>query len=375
MRYTDIIVVGGGLVGSAIAYGLARCGAQVTVLDGADDVLRASRGNFGLVWVQGKGHGFSPYARWSRNSAQLWPVLHGQLLELTGIDVRLRQSGGFSFCYTEELFVQRRARLESIRSALAGDYPFEMLDHAALKARLPQVGPGVFGASYCPMDGDVNPLKLLRALHGACSRMNVATFTNQMITSISHRLGLFTLQTRSGTVQAPRIVLAAGLGNPVLAAQVGLQAPVRPQRGQMLVSERTARFLDYPTLHVRQTEEGSVQIGDSIEEVGFNDFTTNDVLARIARRAIEAFPQLAGLNLVRAWGALRVLSLDGYPVYQESPSCPGAFVATCHSGVTLSAIHAHCIAPWMAGGPPPDGLDVFSGERFKTPLSAAVLPH
>ena len=375
MRSSDIIVVGGGLVGNALAYGLARGGAQVTMLDGADDVLRASRGNFGLVWVQGKGHGFSPYARWSLSSARLWPMLHGQLLELTGIDVRLRQPGGFSFCYTEELFVQRRARLESIRNSLDGDYAFEMLDHAALKVRLPQVGPGVFGASYCPMDGDVNPLKLLRALHSACARMNVATYTNQMITRIAHRPGLFTVQARAGTVQAPRLVLAAGLGNPALAGQVGLQVPVRPQRGQMLISERTAHFLDFPTLHVRQTEEGSVQIGDSIEEVGFNDFTTNDVMARISRRAIGAFPQLAGLNLVRAWGALRVLSLDGFPVYQESPSCPGAFVATCHSGVTLSAIHAYCIAPWIAGGPPPEGLEVFSSERFKSPLAASEPLH
>ena len=62
----DVLVLGGGLVGSAVAYGLAREGARVTVLDEDDGGFRASRGNFGLVWIQGKGYGLSPYARWSR---------------------------------------------------------------------------------------------------------------------------------------------------------------------------------------------------------------------------------------------------------------------------------------------------------------------
>ncbi|MGE8475964.1 MAG: FAD-dependent oxidoreductase, partial [Paraburkholderia hospita] len=64
----DVLVLGGGLVGSAVAWGLAREGAQVTVLDQDDGAFRASRGNFGLVWIQGKGYGLSPYARGSRSS-------------------------------------------------------------------------------------------------------------------------------------------------------------------------------------------------------------------------------------------------------------------------------------------------------------------
>ena len=71
----DVLVVGGGLVGTAVAYGLAREGAKVTVLDQGDGGFRASRGNFGLVWVQGKGYGLTPYARWSRSSSRLWPGL------------------------------------------------------------------------------------------------------------------------------------------------------------------------------------------------------------------------------------------------------------------------------------------------------------
>jgi len=63
----DVLVIGGGLVGTAVAYGLAREGARVTVLDEDDGGFRASRGNFGLVWIQGKGHDRTPYASWSRS--------------------------------------------------------------------------------------------------------------------------------------------------------------------------------------------------------------------------------------------------------------------------------------------------------------------
>ena len=66
----DVVVIGGGLVGSAVAWGLGRAGARVVVLDEGDDALRASRGNFGLVWVQGKGDGMPEYAAWTRNSAR-----------------------------------------------------------------------------------------------------------------------------------------------------------------------------------------------------------------------------------------------------------------------------------------------------------------
>ncbi|AFT89959.1 FAD-dependent oxidoreductase [Paraburkholderia phenoliruptrix] len=76
----DVLVLGGGRVGSAVAWGLAREGMHVSVLDQGDGAFRASRGNFGLVWIQGKGYGLPPYARWSRSSATRWPAPAAALL-------------------------------------------------------------------------------------------------------------------------------------------------------------------------------------------------------------------------------------------------------------------------------------------------------
>ena len=101
MLEADTAVVGGGLVGMAIAYGLQRQGARVTVYDEGDDALRAARGNFGLVWIQGKGAQLPEYARWSRRSAALWPEFAAELLEYSGRDVELHQPGGLDYCLSE----------------------------------------------------------------------------------------------------------------------------------------------------------------------------------------------------------------------------------------------------------------------------------
>jgi glycine/D-amino acid oxidase-like deaminating enzyme len=359
----DVLVLGGGLVGSAVAYGLAREGARVTVLDEDDGGFRASRGNFGLVWIQGKGYGLSPYARWSRSSAARWPLLAKALLDESGVDVALRQPGGFHFCFNEAELDERHKRLSTLQAEL-GDYPYQMLDAAEVRARIPQIGPDVIGASYTPMDGHVNPLKLLRALHTAMQARGVQLVSGERAERIEPQAHGFVVHGKRGAYRAARVVLAAGLGNRALAPFVGLNAPVAPNRGQVLVSERVARFLDYPTLNVRQTDEGTVQFGDSMEEVGFNDFTTTHVLTDIARRGVRAFPMLQHVRLVRMWAALRVYSPDGFPIYDQSARHPGAFVVTCHSGVTLAAAHALRVAPWIMGATMPEELPTFSARRF-----------
>jgi glycine/D-amino acid oxidase-like deaminating enzyme len=364
MPSSDLIVVGGGLVGAALAYGAARMGASVTVLDGADDAFRASRGNFGLVWVQGKGLGMAPYIHWTLRSTGDWPRLAATLLAETGVDVQLQQPGGIHFFFTEEEMRARQDRLQRIRAEVGGDYAFRILDRAALLEMVPAIGPEVLGASYSPMDGHANPLKLLKALHMAGQRRGVRFVSGVKVERIARDGGAWTIEAQGERWLGPRVALAAGLGNRELAAQVGLRAPVTPLRGQLLIGERVSRFLDYPTLVVRQTDEGTVQCGDSQEEMGFDDGTRPQVLSDIARRAVRSFPLLRHMRLVRAWGALRVMSPDGYPIYQESPTHAGAFVVTCHSGVTLAANHVFAIAPWLAGAAAPAGIAPFSGDRF-----------
>ena len=140
----------------------------------------------------------------------------------------------------------------------------------------------------------------------------------------------------------------------------------------ILVTQRTKRFLDLPLATLRQTEEGTVMIGDSKEDAGFDTGTTASITQTLAARAVAAFPHLADVSVVRTWGALRVMSPDGFPIYQTWPELPGVFALGCHSGVTLAAVHAEILAPAIAAGSLPDETVAFRAERFDVQDSTAA---
>lgn len=364
-RIADVCLIGGGLVGMAIALGLQRNGFHVAVLDEGDVALRASRGNFGLVWVQGKGDTLPEYADITRLSARLWPTFAASLQNSTGVDVQLQQRGGLYLCLTEQELDARTRMLGKMREAAGGDYPYETLDLKQVREKIPEVGDTVAGATWCPEDGHVNPLLLLRAMTECFKAQGGIIDNTGRVETIEPRPEGFRIRARAGgDWDCARVVLCAGLGNRELAPQVGLSAPLSPNRGQVLVGERVRPFLDYPTGHVRQTGEGTVQIGDSKEDVGFDSGTTTEVMAKIAHRAIRLFPLLRDVKLVRAWGALRVMTPDGYPIYQASTTYPGAYLVTCHSGVTLAAFHEGPLADWIASDRHDPSLEVFHAERF-----------
>lgn len=371
MRHFDAIVIGGGLVGTAIAYGLGRAGLKIAVIDEGDIAFRASRGNFGLVWVQSKGFGAPHYQRWTRASAAEWSALAAELNERTGIDVGLEQNGGLQLCLGDQEVANRWTMMEQMRRE-AGNFGFEyrMLDRDELSRMLPGIGAAVSGASWTPYDGHVNSLALFHALHRTAVGRGGTYLPNCTITQAQAAPGDFRIDAGGDTIGAPKVVLAAGLGNAALAPLFGLSAPVRPQRGQILVTERTSRAWPIPLGSIRQTPDGTIMLGSSEEEVGFDTGQKPEVMQRIARRAVQTFPWLAELQIVRAWAALRVMPPDGLPIYDESERYPGAFTANCHSGVTLAGAHANLFAPMVASGRLDPMLAPFSARRFDVPAAA-----
>ena len=157
--------------------------------------------------------------------------------------------------------------------------------------------------------------------------------------------GDFALSTAEGEIVAGKVVIAAGNASRDLAPMVGLRAPMKPNRGQIMVTERTRPFMRYPVVTIRQTDEGTVMIGDSQLEGTSPDAMTMPVNAVMAARAVRMFPLLGRLNVVRMWSGIRVMTEDGFPIYDQSTTHPGAFLVTCHSGVTLAAVHATSLAP------------------------------
>jgi hydrogen cyanide synthase HcnC len=371
MERYDAIVIGGGLVGSAIAYGLVRARLKVALLDEGDVAFRASRGNFGLVWVQSKGDGAPHYQRWTRRSADEWPKLAAELEAKTGITIGHQRPGGVHLCLGETELKARHAMMERLRTQSANfGFEYRMLDRHELADMLPGLGPAVSGGSWTPYDGHANPLNLLHALHKGFVESGGRYLPNSKVTEAGVATGDFRIQLAGGEIGATKVVLAAGLGNADLAPHFGLSAPVRPLKGQILVTERAQHVLPMPITTIRQTVEGSIMLGDSQEDAGFDTSQGPRVMQTIARRAVLSFPWLRDLQIVRAWAALRVMPPDGLPIYDQSERFPGAFTANCHSGVTLAAAHANLFAPMVAEGGLDPALEPLSAKRFDVPAAA-----
>ncbi len=320
----ETAVVGGGLVGLALAYALARCGEQVTLFDEGDAARPASLGNFGLVWVQSKGAGMPAYTAWTVRSAQLWPRFAAALADESGIEVGHVRRGGLHLCLGEEELESRARFVERMRNQFgAVGCEVRMLDRPATRDLAPGIGERVTGASFCPLDGHANPLLLVRALLQAAKGRGVQHRPGRRVCAVRRLESGYALDFRDGEAALfARVVLAAGLGNRDLAASLGKDFPLRPQRGQILVTRRMPPFLDLPTTHVRQTAEGSALLGDSKEDVGMNYGTSLEAARAIADRAIASFPVLRDAPVVRTWGALRVMSPDGFRSTSPGPICP-----------------------------------------------------
>lgn len=360
----DAVVVGGGLVGSAVAFGLMEQGLSTALLDEGDVAFRASRGNFGLVWVQGKGDGRWQYAHWTRRSADLWPGFAEDLKAATGVDVEYEKPGGYYFTMSEDEHLSRAETLERMRRDIPGGYDFEMLRRNQLLNIFPGLGEDVYGASFCPHDGHANPLYLLRAFHAAM-KGRVRYLPGAGASLITREGASFRVEAGSNIVLADKVVLSSGLGNKVLAPMVGLRAEVNPLKGQIMVTERLAPKFGGLTLNVRQTGDGTVMIGDSHEDAGYQTEASVGTGKAIAARALRQFPDLAQAGMIRQWAALRIMAPDGYPIYEQSVTQPGAFVVNCHSGVTLAAVHARSLAVQIAAGQLEPLLEPFNGSRFE----------
>ncbi|MEZ5854108.1 MAG: FAD-dependent oxidoreductase [Hyphomicrobiaceae bacterium] len=361
----DVAIIGGGLVGAAVAWGLARAGQRVVVLDEGDSANRASRGNFALVWVQSKGLGMAEYAGWTVRSSNAWARFADDLRSETGIDVHFERPGGFHLALSEEeLELRRQALMRLHNQPRMVNYETHILSAAETRKMLPDIGPEVVGASFCPLDGHVNSQALLRALHAGLKNLGVTYLPGHKVEAIAASHGGFRIDTAGPTIEAGKVVLAAGNATQQLAPMVGLNVPMRPERGQIIVTERVAPFLRHPIVNVRQTDEGTVMIGDSREETTDPAGLRVGVSALMAARAVRYFPKLANLNVVRTWSAIRVMTADGFPIYDQSTTAPGAFAVTCHSGVTLAANHALELAPMIANGVLDPKLNAFSARRF-----------
>ncbi|VFQ46844.1 NAD(P)/FAD-dependent oxidoreductase [Desulfoluna butyratoxydans] len=371
MKTVDILVIGGGLSGAATALGLMRRAAgRVVLLDEQLPSQRLSRGNFGLTWFMCKGTGNPDYARWCRMAARQWPEFAAQLKEESGYDVELEWTGGAVHAFGED---ELKGYADSVASlthtcAEAGlDYPVRILNRAEFADIVPEMtlGDEVSGAMYTKEQGHVNPLKLLAAMRCAFQRKGGeyrAAESARAVVPLKN--GTVKVTTSRGDYLCGKVVIAAGHGSSGLVAALGEKLAIYPQRGQLMVTERHKRLLRVPLLSVRQTVDGTFMIGLSSEDTALDTRVTPEAMQSQAKNAIRLFPMLGKLNWVRSWGAIRVMTPDGAPIYSRIPGHENITVLALHSAVSLAPLQASDIAAWILDEGENDIISHFSNGRF-----------
>lgn len=368
-QHFDVCVIGGGFMGAAVALGLVEEGARVVMVDRVSKIHKASRGNFGLVWSQSKGSGNRTYAKFSEKAVREFRTFAQHLEEESNIDVELRLGAGLVLSLGEQELSARKAAIEKMHNEAAehGEkHPSRLVDRGEVQELVGGVklGEEVSGGSLSSIDGDVNPLLLLKAMRRVFLARGGIFTQGSAIDTIKRQDGTYRLGSGSGTITAKKIVLAAGLGNIELCAKLGREIPLRPQKGQLLVTERLKPFLHFPFSGIRQTGCGSVMIGYTQENTGFDINTTVPEAARLARRAVQIFPALQHARVVRSWASLRILTGDGLPVYDELEGYPGCFILATHSCITLASLHSSLLPSWILGSKRPSEIEGFNLERF-----------
>jgi len=365
----DVCVIGGGLMGSSVALGLVRSGAKVLMVDKINRLHSASRANFGLVWSQSKGVGNRTYSRLSENAVRGFKKFVDWIEKESGIDMELRLGAGLVICVGDQELAARTELINRIHrqaEQYGEKHPSQMFNRNSIQERLGNIvlGENVSGGSFSSIDGDINPLLLLKAMRKIFIEQGGTFVQGCKIDSIEKLNNIYHLGSSSEKIMVPKLVMAAGLGNISLFSMLGKTIPIVPQKGQLLVTERVKPFLPFPFSGIRQTGNGSVMIGYTHEDTGFETATTVSAAVQLAKRAIQIFPCLGNIRVVRSWASLRVLTEDGLPIYDEVDGYSDSYILATHSCVTLASLHMSLLPSWILGGKKPDEIKSFNLERF-----------
>jgi glycine/D-amino acid oxidase-like deaminating enzyme len=263
-----------------------------------------------------------------------------------------------------------------------------LLDAAAARELEPALSPSIAGAAYSAMDGQVNPIALTQAFGLGARRLGARVLTRTTVTGICRREDrVVGIETNKGRLYADTVVNAAGVWAPRIAAMAGIAIPIRPRRGQILVTRAVAPLISHcmisasyitakynPQLaraagegiSIEQSEAGNLLLGATREFVGYDRRTTIAGIRRIARKTGALLPALARLDVIRSFAGLRPYTPDGLPILGPVQGLAGFVMAAGHEGdgIALAPVTGQLVAQSILDGRSDIPLDDFRLERF-----------
>ncbi|MBX3299664.1 MAG: glycine oxidase ThiO [Acidobacteria bacterium] len=367
---SDVLVIGGGVIGLAIAREAGRRGLRVTVVDRAECGREASWAAAGMLGTQTETEHGGDFFELCRRSAALFPALADELLDETGIDVELDTAGTISVAFSEPE-LERLA--DSTKWQREAGLRADIISAADIRRAEPFISTDAAGGVFMPDDGQVDNRRLVEALRASAESAGVSIVENEEIAGLVTSGGAVT-GARSGTAvwEADHTVVATGAWTSLIKlGEIGSLPEIKPIRGQIAVY-KTAKRLFTHVLHARggylvPRRDGRVLIGATAEDVGFDKSSTSAAGEWLRSVAVGTAPGLANLSFSDGWAGLRPGTPDGDPMIGGFGGLEGLTLAVGHyrNGILLAPITAKMVADRILGEYEYPIANAFLPDRFR----------
>lgn len=371
----DVLVVGGGAVGCATAYFLAREGVRVRLLESDGLAGQASGAAAGMLAPVGEadhaGAGGGPLFEWGRRALALYPDLCRVLLESSGIDPEFEPSGLLRLVRNEE----EERRVADLQTR-APDLGLEWLDADALRTVEPGLSPDYRGALWSPREAHVRSPLLTRAYAASARQLGADVVEGERVEGLvldGDRVA--GARTAAGRWEADHVVVCTGARLGALGEWLGgaFVPPVEPVRGQIaaIASPPSAwrPILWDARVYLVPKRDGTVIAGATEERAGFDARVTVAGMSQLLRAAPRVVPALADVTFERGWAGLRPGSPDGLPAVGAVPGFRGLWIAGGHhrNGVLLSAVTGELLRDAILGKTLDPAAPAFDPARWARP--------
>lgn len=357
-KHRDIVVIGGGIMGASIAYYGSKAGLDITVLEKKELASGTSSRCDGNILAIDKDPGFD-----SQMSLKSQMLVHELDKELE-VSFEYRNPGSILVCEND---AEMEAANQWVTKQKEAGLEFKMLNREDLKNESKYFADDLYGGLECKTDSTVNPYMMTYSMFHSAEKNGAKIHTNTEVKNVSkNETGQFVIETNNGTYTAKKVVNAGGVWAPKLGAMVGLDIPILPRKGQLIVASRQQpvglrkvmefgyliskfggeRIVDADmekygvALVFEPTESQNFLIGSSREFGGFNTKVNHEVTKLIAKRAIRFYPKIADMTVIRTYAGLRPWTEDHLPIISRVEHIPGYFIAAGHEGdgISLAAV-------------------------------------
>jgi glycine oxidase len=352
MPKQQVIIIGGGVIGLLTAFNLASRVEHIVLLDRADVGQESSWAGGGIVsplypWR------YSPavtaLAHWSQD---FYPQLAQRLFAATGIDPEVHKTGLYWLDLEDEG--------EALAWAEKHNRPLKAVDISSVHDAVPVLGSGYRRAIYMADIANVRNPRLVKSLKAALLALPNVTIHEQSEVTGFVRDGerVLGVSTASGDVLGNQVVLAAGAWSGDLLRLLGIDLPVEPVKGQMILYKCASDFLPSMVLakgrYAIPRRDGHILIGSTLEHEGYDKTPTENALDSLKASAVELIPALADAEVVGHWAGLRPGSPEGIPFIGPVPGFDGLWLNCGHyrNGLVLAPASCQLLADLLVGNTP-----------------------